>query len=148
LENGGEGIAIFESDHNLLLSNKVARNQNNGIYIRNSCAVVAKNNHLFRNSNNGAEVSVVDIDYQETRDFTLEPYHKSAQGLFLDNIFESNINSAVASKNGAGISIGINQFRDSAPLYFSGELESLTDQILNAADDQGFTLPPVGSCPL
>ncbi len=141
-ENSGDGIAIFESSKNVVSSNAVLRNDNNGIFIRNSHDVTLENNLIYHNANNGAEVSVVDIGKLETRNFELDPYEKRAQASFIGNHFEKNSNSALSSKNGAAILFKNNTLNDSGPVYFSGELEEFTEEILKKNKNNGYKHKP------
>ena len=129
--NKGDGIAIFESGHSLVANNIAARNGNNGIYVRNSDDIDVIDNLILRNGNNGAETSILDIDGLETRNFSLDPYRKSAFARYTNNRFDGNENSALAAKNGAKTSILNNIFLNSGPLIFSGDLEPHTDHLLN-----------------
>jgi poly(beta-D-mannuronate) C5 epimerase len=138
LENEGSGISIFESDHNDLVNNISARNGNNGVYIRNSCNIKLESNYLFRNLNAGSEVSIVDIDSLETRDFALDTYHKMTSVDFFDNEFDSNITSAINSKNKPGIALKENVFNNSGTSYFSGDLASYNRDILSYPSGKKF----------
>jgi len=138
LENKGSGISIFESDNNDLINNISARNGNNGVFIRNSCNIKLQKNHFFRNLNAGTEVSIVNIDGLETRDFILDPYHKTASVSFFGNDFDSNVTSAISSKNQPGITLKDNVFNNSGSLYFSGDLSSYNSEILSYPSNKKF----------
>ena len=100
---------------------------------------------LLHNGNNGAEVSVVNIDSLETRNFTIDHYQKKSQSRFENNIFVSNVNSALSVKNGAHVFFKGNVLRNSGPLYFSGEIEGLTPKIIQENKSEGFTYIPIRS---
>ncbi len=140
--NKGDGISIYESSKNILTGNTLMQNRNNGLFVRNSSEIRVYNNFFSHNGNNGAEISVVNIDYLETRDFTLDPYDKESQALFENNTFTRNMNSALSIKNGAHLFFKDNIIQDSSPLYFSGEIESLTPRIIKENTNRGFLYNP------
>ncbi len=139
-ENGTDGIAIMESDHNIISNNIILQNNHNGIYIRNSSNISVHQNYIYHNALNGAEISVVNIDKLETRNFILDPYHQKAKAYFIKNYFEKNINSALSVKNNAELFFQHNTLKNSGPLYFSGEIEKYTLDILTSNSKQGFLL--------
>ena len=145
--NKGDGISIYESDRNILTENIMVQNHNNGLFVRNSSEVKANKNYFLQNGNNGAEVSVVNIDGLGVRNFTLDPYDKKSQALFENNTFERNVNSALSVKNGASFFFKGNTLQDSGPLYFSGEVEDLTPEIILKNDGEGFSYKPQNSHP-
>ncbi len=136
--NEGDGIAVFESDHNLVLDNIIARNVRNGIYVRNSDHISAKTNFIFRNGYSGAETAVVDIDKLETRNFKLDPYHKSASVLYEGNQFDSNLNAAMTAKNKSIVTVRNNKFHNSGPVFFGGELAPFAESLWH---QNGNTMP-------
>ncbi len=146
IENQGDGISIFESDNNDLINNISARNYHSGIFVRNSCNIQLNNNYLFRNINAGSEVSVVDIDYLETRNFSLDPYHKKANTKYINNTFDSNITSAISSKNKPGIILENNFYKNSSISYFTGDLEPYNREILSSRVDKEFIYKGINEC--
>ncbi len=146
MENQGDGIAIFESDTNEINGNTIARNEHNGIFIRNSCGVKVQSNELFRNIKSGSEISVVNIDKLETRNFVIDPYHKLANATFLSNTYDSNLGSAISSKNKPGISLKENLFNNSGTSYFSGDIQTFNREILFAPKDEEFIYDGINSC--
>lgn len=137
--NRGDGIAVFESDYNLVSDNITARNMRNGIYIRNSDHINTRNNFIFRNGYSGAETAVVEIDKLETRDFKLDPYHKSASALYENNQFESNQNAAMTAKNKGVVTVKNNKFYNSGPIFFGGELAPFAESLWRQNDDDELT---------
>ncbi|HHI91969.1 MAG TPA: right-handed parallel beta-helix repeat-containing protein [Gammaproteobacteria bacterium] len=127
--NEGDGIAVFESDNNFVVDNITARNVRNGIYVRNSDYINTKNNFIFRNGNAGAETAVVDIDKLETRNFKLDPYHKSASALYEGNQFDSNLHAAMTAKNKGVVTVKNNKFYNSGPIFFGGELAPFAENL-------------------
>ncbi|RLA83698.1 MAG: hypothetical protein DRG78_03570 [Epsilonproteobacteria bacterium] len=138
-ENRSNGVAIYESSKNIISKNIIFRNNNNGISIRNSRKIRIEDNLIYRNGNNGAEVSTVNIDALETRNFELDPYEKSTQASFIENHFEKNVNSALSLKNGASLFFKNNTLTNSGPLFFSGEIEDFTEDILKKNENSGFS---------
>lgn len=130
--NQGDGIAVYESDDNSVHGNVIGRNQRNGVYVRNSLEVDVYNNIILNNGRNGAEVAGVNIDYLETRDFVLDPYHISTSALLLRNHFNNNFNSAVAAKSIQQLVLFDNQYLKSGPLYFSGDLQPFAAKLLRS----------------
>ncbi len=145
LNNKGDGIAVFESDHNLLANNIAARNQNNGIHVRNSDHITVIDNFILRNANNGAETAVLDIDDLETRNFELDPYHKSASARYSNNRFDSNVNAAMAAKNNGKASIYNNIFYNSGPVIFADDLEPHTATLLKHNQEGVLLSDPAGN---
>ncbi|MEA3521755.1 MAG: right-handed parallel beta-helix repeat-containing protein, partial [Campylobacterota bacterium] len=141
-ENSGDGIAIFESSKNIVSKNTILRNNNNGIFVRNSHNVLVKDNFIYHNGNNGAEISIVNIDALETRDFELDPYEKKAQASFIRNHFEKNTNAALSIKNRASFFFKNNILKNSGPVYFSGEIEDIANEIFQNNDTKGFSYTP------
>lgn len=146
MENQGDGIAIFESDNNEINRNIIARNQHNGIFIRNSCSIKIQSNKLFRNIKSGSEISVVNIDMLETRNFVLDPYHKLAKATLLSNTFDSNLGSAINSKNKPGVRLKENIFYNSGASYFSGDIQTFNRDILFPSKDKEFKYNGINSC--
>jgi len=133
--NEGDGIAIFESDYNLVMGNITAQNVRNGIYVRNSDHVNVKNNFIFRNGSSGAETAVVDIDNLETRNFVLDPYHKSTSVLYEGNRFDSNLSAALTAKNNSIVTVKNNKFDNSGPIFFGGELAPFAEKLFRENND-------------
>ncbi len=146
MENQGNGIAIFESNNNKIVNNVVARNEHNGIFVRNSCHIKIKSNELFRNIKSGAEISVVDIDKHETRNFLLDPYHQLANATFSSNTFHSNLGSAISSKNKPGVRLKDNLFYNSGTTYFTGDIQTFNREILFAPKGEEFKYDGINSC--
>lgn len=142
IANQGDGISIFESDKNSIRDNKVFNNISNGVYIRNSDDIELKNNLIKENGKNGVEVSIVNIDQTETRDFVLDPYHKSSSASFLENNILKNINAAISAKNKPRLFINNNNFTNSGPLFFAGDIAEFTKQILIDNESKGFLYCP------
>ncbi len=122
--NEGDGIAVFESDDNQISGNNVMRNGRNGIYIRNSLEINLVRNQIEHNGQYGLEVSAVNIDFLETRDFLLDPYHQRASASLVQNAFVANLNSAILTKDAEKLTLINNTYQDSGPSYFAGDLES------------------------
>ncbi len=140
--NMGDGITIYESDKNYLAENTLIQNRNNGLFVRNSTMIQVAKNSFLHNGNNGAELSVVNIDDLETRDFVLDPYNKKSHAWFEDNLFERNVNAALSVKNGARFFFKNNTLQDSGPLYFSGDIEDIAQDILQKNKLKGFLYEP------
>ncbi|NOQ63135.1 MAG: hypothetical protein GQ582_01325 [Methyloprofundus sp.] len=147
MANKGDGIAIFESDHNLLLDNTATRNGHTGIVVRNSCHIKVQANYLFRNVKSGTEISVLNIDYLETRDFVLDHYHQATSSHLLENIFESNLSVAINSNNKPTIHLQNNRYLNSGSAYFAGDLVALTRDIVTAPKETGFSYQGENPCP-
>ncbi len=146
MENLGDGIAIFESDNNEIIDNTITRNNHNGIFIRNSCSIKIQSNELFRNIKSGSEISVVNIDKLETRNFVIDPYHKLANATFLSNTYDSNLGSAISSKNKPGVRLKENLFYNSGTSYFTGDIQTFNREILFAPKDEEFKYDGINSC--
>ena len=138
-QNNGDGIAIFESSKNEIQENTILRNGLNGIFIRNSVLIDINKNFIYRNAINGIELSIVDINYLETRDFNIDPYEKYTKANILDNIFQKNINSALSVKNSALFFFKNNTLKNSGPVYFSGEIRDMTSDIFTKNKLNGFS---------
>ncbi len=141
--NSGDGIAVYESDQNQIINNLTFANGNDGIYVRNSENIVIENNRSLLNGNNGMTAAISDLDFLETRDFSLDPYHKSSSSVLRNNTLSQNVKSAVSIKGGASLFIQGNDFSGSGSLYFSGELKPDTFQIIEGNQLDGYQFPKV-----
>jgi poly(beta-D-mannuronate) C5 epimerase len=138
-ENHTDGISILESDKNRVFENRVLRNYHNGIFIRNSLGIDVRYNYIYRNALNGIEAKTANIDKLETRDFKLDPYHQKTNVSIVRNYFENNINSALSIKDRMELFFYKNILHNSGPLYFSGDIETRTNDILKANSKNGFS---------
>ncbi len=146
LANQGNGIALSESDHAFIQANITAYNQGNGIFIRNSCDIAMQENLLLHNGKYGGEVAAISLAYDKSRDLIADPYHQAAEGFFSANTFDNNYLAAAAAKGSPEVLLRKNKFLNSAPRYFSGDLEPYTHQILQDNQDTGFQFKGEHGC--
>ena len=82
----------------------------------------------------------------ETRNFVLDPYHKLAKATLLSNTFDSNLGSAISSKNKPGVRLKENLFYNSGASYFSGDIQPFNRDILFSPKDKEFKYNGINSC--
>ncbi|GHT85752.1 poly(beta-D-mannuronate) C5 epimerase [Betaproteobacteria bacterium] len=75
-ENHANGIALYESGHNLLWGNRVVNNATQGIYVRNSENVRLYENNIVGNGLSGVFAQIQDLSAGEMRDLELDPYEQ------------------------------------------------------------------------
>ncbi len=138
MANHGNGIGLSESDYAIVQANTAAYNWGNGIFIRNSCNISLRDNAFIHNSKYGGEVAAISLAYDKSRDLIADPYHLAAEGVFTANTFDNNYLAAAAAKGSPEVFMQKNRFVNSAPRYFSGDLEPFTHQILQENRSAGF----------
>lgn len=146
MTNGLSGIALFESDHAWLMNNTLSHNQESGLYIRNSCHIRVESNTFLHNLKYGSEIAAVNLDYDKTRNFRNDPYHRKAGGSYIANFFDDNYLAALAAKGEPSVLLHRNRFENSAPRYFSGDLAPFTSQALRGNQKTGFEMRGENGC--
>ena len=138
--NGFMGISIIESNDILIKNNTAVGNLLDGIIIRNTLNITARDNILQYNGKNGIEVMSKNIDHIPGRNFVRDPYAKASTIVAYTNNIQRNYNSNIMVKNGAAIRL----YRNAIPNNYGlkGDLNFFYKDIINAKGN--FTLYGLG----
>lgn len=140
--NSGDGIAVFESDGSRIEQNLVFANYNDGIHLRNSSRILVESNTIDRNGHYGIEARAASLAAHVLRDTLLDPYAEHSEVSILDNALHRNLTAAIAVKGRAEVFIRGNDFSDSTPQIFAGDLEIRADAALRANRAEGYLHAP------
>lgn len=97
--NGSDGIAMYESNDNILYANQVYDNADHGIRFRNSRNIRIVDNVITRNGKFGVYGHLKDLSYQTYRDFKLDPYEKKSSGTLYGGLIAFNKSGAVFAED-------------------------------------------------
>lgn len=133
--NDQDGITLFESACNTILSNHVVKNRRGGIKIRNSWDVALLHNRIDDNRGAGIEAYIADLTTlkgNELRDFKLDPFHPVTTFSAGWNIIERNA-TGINLRGATGASFIDNTFRRQTPKLYAGDAQSLRVRMLGYA---------------
>ena len=154
--NRQDGVSLFESACNLVLSNLLYRNDRAGIKVRNSWDVGIYHNVLTENRMGGIDGYIADLEHSPGstgRDFELDPYYPvTTLAAGWNRIERSGAGISLAGVSGATL-IG-NEFRYFGRRIFTGDIEPEATSLLAGADTGKVVLsqcrpkPSDSACPL
>jgi parallel beta-helix repeat protein len=130
--NGGDGIAIYESPCNLVESNDSFANRNAGIKVRNSWNVLVRANLLHANKGAGLEAAIADVTAitgSKERDLQSDPFHTYVELDARQNELTGN-RAGILAKGASRITLESNVFHSQTPDTFAGDLKSYRAQLL------------------
>jgi len=133
--NDQDGITLFESACNTILSNHVVKNRRGGIKIRNSWDVALLHNRIDDNHGAGIEAYIADLTTlkgNELRDFKLDPFHPVTTFSAGWNIIERNA-TGINLRGATGASFIDNTFRRQTPKLYAGDAQALRVRMLGYA---------------
>ncbi len=131
-ENGGDGIAIYESPCNLVESNDSFSNGNAGVKVRNSWDVLVRSNRLENNRGAGLEAAIADVtsvNADKERDLVSDPFFTYVELDARRNEISRN-RAGIAVKGASRITLEANILRTQMPDTFSGDLKAYRAQLL------------------
>lgn len=97
--NGGDGISVYESSHNLVWGNKIYDNAEHGVRVRNSVDVSVQNNTILANQGTAVYFHIRDLSDHTYRDLVLDPYKKEISGNVAGGIIGYNGSGAIYAKD-------------------------------------------------
>ncbi|HEY9212780.1 MAG TPA: NosD domain-containing protein [Ancylobacter sp.] len=133
--NDQDGITLFESACNTILSNHVVKNRRGGIKIRNSWDIALLHNRIDDNHGAGIEAYIADLTTlkgNELRDFKLDPFHPVTTFSAGWNTIERNA-TGINLRGATGASFIDNTFRRQTPKLYAGDAQSLRVRMLGYA---------------
>jgi len=97
--NGGDGISLYESNHNLLWENQVYKNKEHGIRVRNSINISVQNNYILANGGVAVFFHTRDLSDHTWRDLLIDPYIRHVSGDVTGGVIGYNSSGAIYSEN-------------------------------------------------
>jgi poly(beta-D-mannuronate) C5 epimerase len=133
-ENHANGIALYESGHNLLWGNRVINNATHGIYMRNSEDVRLYENIIVGNGLSGIFAQTQDLSADEMRDLELDPYEEKLSITVVGGQLVGNGSSPLTIRSADSVvlhRVEMLQPKKSSGISFSGVLGEYQEEILN-----------------
>ncbi len=135
--NRQDGISLFESSCNLVVANRVERNERSGIRVRNSANVGIAHNQIRDNAGAGLEAYIVDLKTapgSATRDFVMDPFEARTTITAAWNVLEAN-GSGIALRGASEALLHDNAFLRQSPKLYGGDLQPLRVRMLGFTAD-------------
>lgn len=146
-DNGGSGIAVYESPCNIVSSNKIFRNSGNGIMFRNSWDVGIYRNEISQNGKlgiNGFTVRFVTKPGAPPRNLELDPYERFVTSSITRNVLNRNKQGGIGVQAMGSTMLRSNTIVGDAKRAYIGDLRNVEFDIVRQSN-RGLVIG--GSCP-
>lgn len=105
-ENGGDGITLYESSDTLVYGNRVYKNAEHGIRVRNSLKATMRNNVVLGNQGAGIYFHTRSLADHTYRDLSRDPYEERVSGTVDGGLIAGNRAGAAFSANIEELKLG------------------------------------------